>query len=66
MNKIINKQITIDDLNKYMVVFFLFFALVTPADSLKLKLLSFVCVIFFNINKILAFLTKKKNLFYTF
>lgn len=66
MNKILNKKLGFNDFNKYMIIFFLFFALLTPADSLKLKLLSFVCILIININKILSFLTMKKNLFYTF
>ena len=66
MNKILNRKLGFNDFNKYMIIFFLFFALLTPADSLKLKLLSFICILIININKILSFLTMKKNLFYTF
>lgn len=66
MNKILNRKLGFNDFNKYMIIFFLFFALLTPADSLKLKLLSFICILIININKILSFLTMKQNLFYTF
>ncbi|MFS0980944.1 hypothetical protein [Enterococcus casseliflavus] len=66
MNKILNRKLGFNDFNKYMIIFFLFFALLTPADSLKLKLLSFICILIINTNKILSFLTMKKNLFYTF
>ncbi|WP_270287129.1 hypothetical protein, partial [Enterococcus casseliflavus] len=60
MNKILNRKLGFNDFNKYMIIFFLFFALLTPADSLKLKLLSFICILIINTNKILSFLTMKK------
>ncbi|MDT2634764.1 O-antigen ligase family protein [Enterococcus dongliensis] len=59
-------KIGINTFHKTLFLLFLFFALLTPADYFGFKLVSFVAIMFFNIDIILDFISKKKNFYFFF
>lgn len=66
IESILNIKIDKNTLHKVVFSIFLFFALFTPSDSLGIKLASFIFLLLINIEILLKFFLRKKNLYYLF